>query len=68
MRKLFWILVAVVIAVAVWLPTQLHQVTSSEQLSKTTAGQALLNVPVVTQVPDFSGYADVRDKKKLFAF
>ncbi|MGI0152198.1 MULTISPECIES: glucosaminidase domain-containing protein [Idiomarinaceae] len=66
MRKLFWILVAVVIAVAVWLPTQLHQVTSSEQLSKTTAGQALLNVPVVTQVPDFSGYADVRDKKKAF--
>lgn len=66
MRKLFWILVAVVIAVTVWLPTQLHQVAPSAQQSKQTAAQAPLKVPVVTQVPDFSGYADVRDKKKAF--
>lgn len=67
MRILGWIFTAVVLVLAIWLPTQLHKqpksdVTETEQ----EAVPRLIKVAPVTTVPDFTVYTDVRDKKQAF--
>ncbi len=69
MRKLFFAFVIAVVAFTAWLPTQLHGPTadikenSSDTASKT---RKPVTAAVVTEVPDFSSFTDVRAKKSAF--
>lgn len=65
MRFLGWLVALALLAAALWLPTQLHEQPQPQESVVNEAPKAL-SVGRVTEVPDFSGYADVRDKKQAF--
>ena len=65
MRLLGWLLAVVIVATAVWLPTQLHQ-PSEPEISTDKRTPHMITVGRVTAVPDFTVYTDVRDKKQAF--
>lgn len=66
MRWLVWLLALLLVGLAVWLPTRVHQ--PELELTDTTAQVSweVPQVPLVTDVPDFSIYTDVREKKEAF--
>lgn len=65
MRFLGWLVALALLAAALWLPTQLHEQPQPQESVVNEAPKAM-SVGRVTEVPDFSGYADVRDKKQAF--
>lgn len=65
LRILGWLLTLVLVGLAVWLPTQVHQATEDNQVGQ-QVDSLLAAVGTVRQLPDFSQYADVRDKKQAF--
>ncbi|RUO49859.1 glucosaminidase domain-containing protein [Pseudidiomarina donghaiensis] len=65
MRILGWLLAVVLVAIAVWLPTQLH-LQSEAEMSADKSAPHIVAVGRITEVPDFTVYSDVRDKKQAF--
>lgn len=65
LRILGWLLTLVLVGLAVWLPTQVHQAAEDNQVGQ-QVDSLLAAVGTVRQLPDFSQYADVRDKKQAF--
>lgn len=65
MRILGWLFAVSLVLVAIWLPTQLHEQPKPEQ-NVEQATPNVVRVGRITQVPDFSVYRDVRDKKQAF--
>lgn len=68
LRRGFWLLCIVVVALAVYLPrywlSQQPVVIATDQLEQLTEQQR--QVTIYTEVPDFNEYTDVRDKKQAF--
>jgi Bax protein len=65
MRILGWLIAVGLVVAAIWLPTQLHEQPKPEQ-NVEQATPNVIRVGRITQVPDFSVYPDVRDKKQAF--
>lgn len=65
MRILGWLFAVLLVAAAMWLPTQLHEQPQPKKAAPKEVGTSVA-VHVVTEVPDFSIYTDVRDKKQAF--
>lgn len=65
MRILGWLFAVGIVVAAIWLPTQLHEQPKPEQKAEQTTPN-VVRVGRITQVPDFSVYPDVRDKKQAF--
>jgi Uncharacterized FlgJ-related protein len=65
MRFLGWFVAVVLVVLAIWLPTQLHvQPDSMDEQSNDRRQE--LQVEIITEVPNFEQFADVRNKKQAF--
>lgn len=65
LRILFFAMIAVVVILMVWLPTTMDVRTDPQsQGLEFTPGP--MQMPIVTDVPDFNEYTDVREKKEAF--
>jgi|SRR5690554_59075 len=66
MRWLGWLLALILVVVAAWLPTTMHRPELELMDTTTLVSLELPKIPMVTEVPDFSVYMDVNEKKKAF--
>jgi Bax protein len=65
MRFLGWFVAVVLVVLAIWLPTQLNvQPDSMDEQSNDRRQE--LQVEIITEVPNFEQFADVRNKKQAF--
>ncbi|RZQ56791.1 peptidoglycan hydrolase [Pseudidiomarina tainanensis] len=65
MRFLGWFVAVVLVVLAIWLPTQLNvQPDSMDEQSNDRRQE--LQVEIITEVPNFQQFADVRNKKQAF--
>ncbi|MDX1704983.1 glucosaminidase domain-containing protein [Pseudidiomarina sp.] len=65
LRVLFFAIVAVAVAAIVWWPVSLD-LRTDEQIQADQLTPGPMQMPVITEVPDFSEYTDVREKKEAF--
>lgn len=65
MRFLGWVVAVVLVVLAIWLPTQLH-VQSNSMGDPDEDMRQELKVDIITEVPNFEQFTDVRNKKQAF--
>lgn len=68
MRVLGGLIAAILIGLALWLPIQMHHSERGDDSDGEASKGALVrpSIAPITEVPDFSQYVDVRDKKQAF--
>ncbi|WP_417658340.1 glucosaminidase domain-containing protein [Pseudidiomarina sp.] len=63
MRFWGWGVTALLVVLAIWLPTRFHQ---QPEHSEQVVSEPAVVVPTITEVPDFNDFTDVREKKQAF--
>ncbi len=65
LRLVLFAMIVVAVALAVWLPTTID-VRTDQQTEAQAFAPGPMRMPVVTEVPDFNEYTDIREKKEAF--
>lgn len=63
MRFLGWGFAVLLVVLAIWLPILFH---GKAEYSEQAVSESVVEVPTITEVPDFNEFTDVRDKKQAF--